>query len=98
MSAPDLVPANEQTSVHDDDLIITPGEKPPFVIPWCASCKLTVEVFTIDATTSPLRMGVQATCHGETEGIWVSVEDLFERKRNGKPIVLFKRRAFNLVR
>jgi hypothetical protein len=92
---------NEQAvpDEQDPDLIIRPGSATkPFVIPWCASCKDTVDHFTIDAITSPFRMGIQATCHGATEGIWVSVDDLFARKREGKPVVMFKRAAFNRVR
>lgn len=83
---------------EDEDLIIRPGEPAPFVIPWCASCKQTVDLFTVDAVTSPFRMGIQATCHGVTEGRWVSVDDLFARKRDNKPVVMFTRRAFNTVR
>jgi hypothetical protein len=82
----------------DPDLIIMPGERAPFVIPWCARCKDTVEKFTFDHVTSPFRVGVQAQCHGETAGIWVTQDDLFKRKKLGQPVVLFKRRAFNLVR
>lgn len=83
---------------QDEDLIIRPGESPPFVIPWCASCAMGVETFTVDPVTSPFRMGIQATCHGKTQAIWVSVEDLFARKREGRPVVMFKRAAFNRVR
>lgn len=84
-------------SEQDEDLIIQPGEPPPFLLPWCASCKDTVESFTVDPVTSPFRMGIQATCHGATEGIWVSVNDLFARKREGRPVVMFHRAAFNRV-
>jgi hypothetical protein len=95
----DLLAAVNQTTEDDDiDLRIVPGEPPPWIVPWCASCKDGVEAFTYDPTTSSVRMGIQAECHGATEGIWISVEDLFERKRNGKPIVMFRRRAFNRVR
>lgn len=82
----------------DEDTLIQPGEPAPFVIPWCASCKDGVESFTVDPVTSPFRMGIQATCHGSTEGIWVSVDDLFARKRENRPVVMFKRSAFNRVR
>lgn len=96
----DLIPQIEQDvpDDQDDGLIIRPGEQPPFVLPWCASCKQTVDVFTVDAVTSPFRMGIQAQCHGATDGTWVTVEDLFARKRLGKPVVMFKRKAFNGVR
>lgn len=96
----DLIPANEQAVPEelDNDLIIQPGEQPPFVIPWCASCKTTVDKFTIDALTSTLRMGIQAECHGQTQGIWVSVEDLFARKRLGRPVVMFRKGYLDSVR
>lgn len=98
MSA-DLVPEMEQTPEHDaDDLIIRPGERPPFFIPWCASCKDTVEKFTFDFVTSPIRLGIQAECHGQTEGLWVFNEDLFARKKGGKAVVMFKRGVFDRVR
>lgn len=99
MTAP-LISAAELATpdAEDDDLIIRPGQQPPFLIPWCASCKDTVEKYTFDTVTSPFRMGVQAQCHGATEGIWISTDDLFERKRNGKPVVMFRGRAFNRVR
>lgn len=92
-----LLTAQEQAE-DDRETLIIPGEQPPFFVPWCARCKTTVDKFGLDPVTSPLRMGVQATCHGETEGIWVSVEDLFKRKRLGEPVVMFRKRAFNLVR
>lgn len=82
---------------EDEDLIIRPGARPPFMIPWCASCSQTVETFTVDPVSSPFYMGVQATCHGKTEGKRVSVDDLFARKR-GQPIVMFKRGRFDRVR
>jgi hypothetical protein len=95
----DLAPFQDQVpDAEDPDLVIEPGAPPPFVIPWCASCKQTVDVFTIDPVTSPFRMGIKATCHGKTEGIWVSVDDLFARKRLGQPVVMFKRGRFDLVR
>ena len=95
----DLVGAQAAIPDEDDeDLVIKPGSQPPFVIPWCASCKQPVDVFTIDPISSPFRMGIQATCHGKTEGIWVTVEDLFARKRLGKPVVMFKRGRFDVVR
>jgi hypothetical protein len=84
--------------VDPDDLIIRPGQRPPFLIPWCASCKDTVESYTFDVITSPFKMGVQATCHGKTEGIWITTDDLFARAREGKAVVMFRRESFNRVR
>ena len=96
----DLIPENEQrTPEHlDRDLILQPGEPPPFLIPWCASCKTTVDKFTFDFVTSTIRVGIQAECHGATQGAWVFNEDLFRRKKLGKPFVMFQRGAWNRVR
>ncbi len=87
-----------QDAADDSDCIIKPGGERPFVIPWCASCGDTVDTFTWDFITSPWRAGLQATCHGKTEGTWVTPEDLLARKRDGVPIVMFKKKAFNRVR
>lgn len=82
----------------DEDLIIRPGMERPFLIPWCCSCKDGVESFTMDPVTSHTRVGIQATCHGKTDGIWLTVEDFFARKREGKPVRMFARGAFDRVR
>ena len=83
----------------DSDLILRPGGQPPFVVPFCASCGEPVDHFTIDPIASPFRMAIQAECHGKTEGIFVSVDDLFARKRAGKKIVMFRRgNGLNVVR
>lgn len=92
----DLLPIQDQGD--EDDVIIRPGEAPPFLIPWCASCKDGVELFTIDAVTNVFRLGVQATCHGATQGIWVSAEDLLARQKANKPIVMFRRGTHDRVR
>jgi hypothetical protein len=100
MSHVDYV-APQQAAIPDEedpDLLIMPGEQPPFVIPWCARCKDTVERFSFDATTSMFRIGVQAQCHGETAGTWVTTDDLFKRKKLGQPVVMFKRGRFDRVR
>lgn len=93
-----VVPEHIAPQEDESELIIQPGEDPPFVVPWCASCKDTVQSFTIDVISSPFRMGIQASCHGATQGVWVSNEDIFRRKANGSPVVMFKRAAFNGVR
>jgi hypothetical protein len=92
----DLLTAEDQAD--ESDTLIQPGGDRPFFVPWCASCKDTVDTFTVDAITNPFRLGVQATCHGQTQGIWVLHEDLLARKRDGKPVVMFKRGAFDRVR
>ncbi len=92
-----IVPESEANvpDAVDEDLVIRPGEQPPFVIPWCARCKDTVELYSFDHVTSPFRLGIQAQCHGETAGTWVTVDDLFKRKKLGQPVVMFRGRAFS---
>jgi hypothetical protein len=87
------------TSDWDSDLILRPGAAPPFVVPFCASCDEPVDKFTIDPVSSPFRMSIQAQCHGATQGIFVTVDDLFARKREGRKIVMFRKRdGLNSVR
>lgn len=95
--SPANTPLTPEDQADESDLILAPGER-PFAIPWCASCKDTVEMFTWDLFTSPFRIGLQAQCHGKTEGVWIRHEDLLARKRDGKPIVVFKRGNFDRVR
>jgi len=85
-------------SAPDADVILKPGGDPPFVVPFCASCNMPVERFTIDPVSSVFRMSIQAECHGKTEGAHVSVDELFERKRTGRKIVMFRRPGANTVR
>lgn len=94
-----VVPQHLEAQETDEELIIRPGEDPPFLIPWCASCGDTVESFTLDVITSVFKMGVQARCHGATEGTWVANEDILRRKAHGAPVIMFKKRTgFNGVR
>jgi len=93
-----VVPEHVYGGEEENDLVIRPGGDPPFVVPWCASCKDSVETFTVDPLSNPFRMGIQASCHGATQGIWITVDDLFRRKAKGAPVVMFKRTAFNGVR
>lgn len=88
MSLP--VPAGDPWS---SDVILRPGGRPPMVIPFCAQCLVPVEKFTLDPITSPFRMGIQAQCHGQTEGTHVTVDQLFGRQREGVKVVMFRKRA-----
>ncbi len=85
-------------AVDPADAILKPGAAPPFLIPWCASCKDTVELFTLDAITNVFRVGLHASCHGKTEAVWLTAEDLLARQTAGKPVVMFRRGAFDRVR
>ncbi len=91
-----LLTPQDQDDPHD--AIIQPGEQPPFLIPWCASCKDGVELFTMDAITSIYRIGLHVQCHGKTQSVWLTPDDIFARKRDGKPVIVFKRGVFDRVR
>lgn len=96
-----VTPANTlllpEDAADESDAILKPGER-PFLLPWCASCKDTVELFTFDFVTNVFRCGLHVQCHGKTESVWLTPEDLLARKREGKPVVVFKRGYFDRVR
>jgi len=93
------LPRYSFASDWDSDVILRPGCPAPVVTPFCASCDDTVETFTIDPVTSPFRMGITANCHGATQGTFVTVDELFARKRDGFKVVMFKKRdGMNRVR
>ncbi len=91
-----------EDQADESDAIIRPGlhaSEKPWLIPWCASCAMMVEKWTFDFITNVFRMGLHVQCHGKTESVWITPEDLLARKRGGQPIVVFRRRqGFDKVR
>jgi len=55
--------------------IIEPGSAPPLVSPHCWQCRLPVWTFEIDPISSIFYLGIEATCHGKTQGIKVPAEE-----------------------
>jgi hypothetical protein len=84
---------------YDPDITLVPGQPPPWLIPSCASCgTVPVERFTVYPPTTEHQLHVEAECHGHTQGIILTPEDLIGL-RNGKRIVMFRRRqGFDSVR
>lgn len=76
---------------------LIPGQPPPGLIPFCASCDQPVERFTIYDITNPFWLSVEAQCHGRTEGLKIRLEGL-DAHDKGERIVMFKKKAFNAVR
>lgn len=78
------------------------GQPPPFVIPFCASCDMPVELFTVHL--APPHDGqemfvAEAQCHGKTKGIRMPVAQWEARQRTGEKLILFQRReGFDSVR
>ena len=80
------------------------GQPPPFVIPFCASCDMPVEAFTVytspgvDTTGQPLFVA-EAQCHGKTSGIKMPIARWEARQKTGEKLILFQRReGFDSVR
>ncbi len=79
------------------------GQPPPFVIPFCASCDMPVELFTVynaAILARPSDMFVaEAQCHGKTSGIRMPIAEWEARQKAGEKLVLFQRReGFDSVR
>jgi len=68
---------------------VTPGEPPPFLIPYCRSCDAMVERFTIDYIASPFYVPIQFQCHGATGGLKVSYIDVLRASREGGLLWVF---------
>lgn len=78
------------------------GQPPPFVIPFCASCDMPVELFTVHGVPEhdgqPMFVA-EAECHGKTSGIMMPVAVWETMQMVGHKLVLFQRReGFDSVR
>jgi hypothetical protein len=66
-----------------------PGGTPPLIVPHCRKCGIPVERFTIDPISSPFYMMLDARCHGAQQGIKISSDEVFGRKKTGQPLWMF---------
>jgi len=66
-------PKNAPTGMADT-AIIRPGSNPPLVSPHCRKCNIPVEAFEIDPVSSWYYLGIEAICHGKTQGIRIPAE------------------------
>lgn len=85
-----------------DYSVLIDGKPPPFVIPFCASCDMPVELFTVHPVPEhdgqPMFVA-EASCHGKTSGIMMPVTDWEKLQALGHKLVLFQRReGFDSVR
>lgn len=71
------------------DAIVRPGGQPPLVHPHCRKCGVPVERFTIDPISSWYYLGVDAQCHGKTQGIRIPVEQALRGRTTGEVIWMF---------
>lgn len=69
--------------------IVRPGGAPPFVSPHCFRCRVPVETFTLDPISSPYYLGIDATCHGQTAGKRLSVDEVTHKRRTGGVVWMF---------
>lgn len=75
------------------------GQKPPFVIPFCASCDMPVELFTVYAAPEEGFFEAEAQCHGKTTGVKMLRARMDIAARGGEKLVLFQRQeGFDSVR
>lgn len=61
-------PKQDRVGMDASAELVIPGKAPPMVSPHCRQCGVPVELFEVDAISSPWFMGMSAQCHGKTEG------------------------------
>jgi molybdenum cofactor biosynthesis enzyme len=74
--------------------LITNRHIEPLVIPYCASCKIMCERFTILPSSDSFRIRMEVQCHGQTTGAEFPAVEAIKKKH---VIVKFARKAFNAV-
>lgn len=82
--------------------LMSNGQPPPFLIPFCASCDMPVEAFTVHPVPEhdgqPMFVA-DAECHGKTSGIMMALADWEKLHSMGRKLILFQRReGFDSVR
>ncbi len=82
-----------------DSVPLTAANRPPVIIPFCASCDMPVEEFTTYPATADGTVCVEAKCHGMTKGVFITRAEAEFNLANNRKLVLFPRKdGFNLVR
>ena len=85
--------------IERDSTPLTDANRPPTIIPFCASCNMPVELVTIYPSTEPDLIVVEAQCHGATKGIRIGRFEAEWRVRTQNHLVLFRRKeGFDSVR
>jgi hypothetical protein len=75
------------------------GQPPPWLIPFCASCDMPVEKFTKYPIKVANVVDIEAQCHGATQGIRLTLEEMVKLDAENGKIVMFRRRqGFDSVR
>lgn len=73
-----------------DDVTDWSDRCPPFLIPFCATCKMSVEQFTFHPMRADMKIPVECNCHGKTSGFFLTPEDLVKRQVTGAKVVVFQ--------
>ncbi len=83
----------------EESRIIRPEQPPPWLIPFCASCDMAVEKFTVYPVKLENVVDVEAQCHGSTQGIRLTLAEMNRLDSENGRIVMFRRRqGFDSVR
>lgn len=79
--------------------VLLPGQPPPWLIPFCASCDMPVEGFTVHPIKAENVVEVEARCHGKTTGFRITLAQMNALDSKGGKIVTFHRgQGFDSVR
>ncbi len=83
--------------IENDSTPLTDANRPPPIVPFCASCDMPVEIFTHYPSVEGDYFIIEATCHGKTSGVRISrLEQMLAM--NAKLALFPRREGFDAVR
>ena len=77
--------------------IVNPGQQQPWTIPFCASCRSSVDEMTFHPLSLPGAFEIECRCHGKTTSVLLDAHDVARIKKTGEPVIVFKGPLRNLV-
>ncbi len=73
------------------------GSDVPWLIPFCASCKEGVELYTTYDIAEDGKLDIEFSCHGKTGGVRLTEQDIKRMMIEKVPIIVFQAPLARLV-
>jgi hypothetical protein len=85
--------------IENDSTPLTDANRPPPLVPFCASCDMPVEIFTHYPSVDDDYFILEASCHGRSAGVRIARLEAEQMLAMNAKLVLFQRReGFDAVK